>query len=476
MGFSWVDWVVIFCYIAAVTLFGLQFRTRQRSIHTYFLGGKNIPTWALSLSIVATETSTLTVIGAPGIAFSGNLSFLQVVLGYVVGRILVTIVLVPAYFKGSLFTPYQLLEKRFGQKIRRATAGLFLITRALADGVRIFATAIVISALLGIGEVWAILIIMVLTLIYTFEGGLAAVIWTDVIQLFCYVGGAIIVLVILLESVGGWDGVAANASDKFAVWNFSWDLSIAYTFWAGLIGGSFLTFASHGVDQIIVQRLLAARNARSSKIALLSSGVAVFFQFALFLVIGILLYSFYQYHPEEPVPTAPDRIFIGFALNHLPPGIAGLMVAAIFASAMSTLSSSLNSMASTTIIDFYKGSRGNQATESQQLKASKLATLLCGLVMGGLSILSRGVDSVLEAGLTIASMTYGSMLGVFLLGVLTKRTTEKGAIIGMGAGLLGMATLWSLDSIAWTWFVPIGTAITISVGYASSFLVSRTPR
>ena len=476
MGFNWVDWLIVVAYLVAITLFGLQFRRRQQSIQTYFLGGKTVPAWALSLSIVATETSTLTIIGTPGIAFGGNLSFLQLVLGYLVGRAFISLVLIPAYFKGEMYTAYELMQRRFGSRIKHATASMFLITRALAEGYRVLAIATVASVVLGTGEVPSILIISALTLIYTFEGGLTAVIWTDVVQLFIYIGGTLVTFSVILGLIpGGWSGVLANAGHKLTLWNFSGDYSLPYTFWAGVIGGAFLNTASHGVDQLIVQRLLAAKNERDSKIALLSSGLVILFQFTLFLVVGVMLYSYYHYYPHETPAAAQDRIFPTFVVRHLPHGVSGLMVAAILAAAMSNLSSSLNSMASTTVVDFYRPFVRQDAKGAHELRVSKFMTVLWGLALVALAILSRGVKSVLEAGLTIASITYGSMLGVFLLGVLTKVATERGSILGMTAGLLSMLAVWKFTSVAFTWYVLIGTAITFTVGYLASRFAGPPP-
>jgi solute:Na+ symporter, SSS family len=471
MGFNWIDGLIVVAYLIAITLFGIHFRRRQQSIHTYFLGGKTIPAWALSLSIVATETSTLTVIGTPGIAFGGNLSFLQLVLGYLVGRVFISLVLIPAYFKGEMYTAYELMQRRFGSRIKHATASMFLITRALAEGVRVLAIATVVSVVLGTGDVWSIIIISGLTLIYTFEGGLTAVIWTDVVQLFIYIGGTLVAFFVILGLIpGGWQGVLANAGQKLSVWNFSTNLSIPYTFWAGIIGGAFLNTASHGVDQLIVQRLLAAKNERDSKVALLSSGLVILFQFTLFLIVGVMLYSFYQYHPQEPVPGMRDRIFPAFVVEHLPHGVSGLMIASILAAAMANLSSAINSLASTTVVDFYRAFVTGGKTTKDELQLSRWVTVLWGLVLVFLAILSRGVQSVLEAGLTIASITYGSMVGVFLLGVLTRRANERGSIVGMAAGLLSMLAVWYFSSIAFTWYVLIGSVITFSVGYAVSLV------
>ena len=475
MGFNWLDWAVVVAYLIAITLFGVHFRKRQESIRTYFLGGKQIPAWALSLSIVATETSTLTIIGTPGIAFGGTLSFLQLIMGYLVGRLFICMTLIPAYFKGEMYTAYELMQRRFGASIKHATASMFLITRSLAEGVRVLAIATVVSIVLGTGELWSILIISALTLIYTFEGGLTAVIWTDVVQLFIYIGGTLVAFVVILGMIpNGWHGVIANAGHKLVLWNFSTDYRIPYTFWAGVIGGAFLNTASHGVDQLIVQRLLAARSERESKWALLASGVVVFFQFALFLIVGIMLFSFYLYHPEETAPAIQDRIFPAFVVKHLPHGVSGLMIAAILAAAMSNLSSALNSLASTSVVDFYKPFLKKDATARQQLRVSRWMTVFWGIILVVLAILSRGVQSVLEAGLTITSITYGSLVGVFLLGVLTKRANQQGSIIGMAVGLVSMLAVWRYSAIAFTWYVLIGTGITFSVGYLASIAAGHS--
>ncbi len=474
MQFNWLDWMVVCVYLAAITLFGVHFRKKQQSIRTYFLGGKTTPAWALSLSIVATETSTLTIIGTPGIAFAGNLTFMQLILGYLVGRIFISLFLIPAYFKGEMYSAYELLQKRFGSRAKHATASMFLVTRALADGVRVVAVALVVSTVLGFGDVWSILIVAALTLIYTFEGGMTAVIWTDVIQLFIYLACTFVAFFVILGFIpGGWDGVLTAAGPKFALWDFSLNFKIPYTFWGGIIGGAFLNTASHGVDQLIVQRLLAARNARDSKLALLSSGIVVLFQFALFLVVGIMLYCFYHYNPQLVAPAARDKIFPSFIAEFLPHGIRGAMIAAILAAAMSTLSGSLNSLAATTMMDFYKPFMKKDIAPEKQLRLSKWITVCWGIVLTGLAILSRDVKSVLEVGLTIASITYGSMLGVFLLGVLTKKANENGSILGMAAGLGSMLLIWHSGAIAFTWYVLIGAVITFSAGYLASLCFAR---
>src|SRR5947209_2439500 len=297
MGLDKVDLAIIALYLAGITLFGLRFRKRQRSLRDYFLADRNIPWWAIALSIVAAETSTLTIISIPGLAYVGNLTFLQVVMGYVVGRVIISFVLLPHYFRGDLYTAYELIERRFGRGLRSLTAGLFLLTRAAAEGVRVYAVSIVVAIALGTGQVASIAIITALTLIYTFAGGLAAVIWTDVVQTAIYVGGTLVGLGTILHLVpGGWTAIhsAAASVGKLQVFDFRMTFWMPYTFWAGVIGGTFFITASHGTDQLIVQRLLAARSQKQSVTALLTSGVAIFFQFALFLMVGIMLWAYYR--------------------------------------------------------------------------------------------------------------------------------------------------------------------------------------
>src|SRR5882724_8763525 len=354
MGLDKLDLSIIALYLAGITLFGLRFRKRQRTLRDYFLADRSIPWWAIALSIVAAETSTLTIISIPGLAYDSNLYFLQVIMGYIVGRIIISFVLLPHYFRGDLYTAYELIERRFGKRLRTLTASLFLLTRAAAEGVRVYAVSIVVTIALGTGEIASIAIITALTLIYTFEGGLAAVIWTDVVQTVIYVGGTLVGVFTVLHLVpGGWSGIhdLANSSGKLQVFDFTPSLWIPYTFWAGLIGGTFFTTASHGTDQLIVQRLLAARNQRQSVAALLSSGIAILFQFALFLIVGVMLWAYYQL-PSATFGKA-DYIYPKFIVTRLPHGISGLLVAAILAAAMSNLSAALNSLSSSTMMDFY---------------------------------------------------------------------------------------------------------------------------
>ena len=481
MGLNHLDWTIVAVYLAGITAFGLRFRRRQRSLRDYFLADRNIPWWAIALSIVAAETSTLTIISIPGLAYDQNFGFLQVVIGYLVGRAIIVVIFIPHYFRGDLFTAYQLIEGRFGQRLRALTAGLFLATRSAAEGVRVFAVAIVVRVALGAAltglsdaqrDLAAIGIVTVLTLIYTFEGGMAAVIWTDVVQLFIYLCGTAVGFLTILHLVpGGWPTVYSMAGEagKFRIFDFSPSFFRAYTFWAGLIGGTFLTTASHGTDQLIVQRLLAARSERQSKLALLASGVLVFLQFGFFLLIGAMLFVFYKLHPPAVPFVRTDYIFPVFMTTYLPHGVSGLLLAAILAAAMSNLSAALNALSSTAVIDFYLHFRP-EAAESRRLSISRSMTVVWGLLLFLLAVISRRGGKVVEVGLSIASVAYGALLGVFLLAVLSRRAREGGAMVGMACGFVLDVCLWQFTRVPWTWYVVIGACVTFSVGYGVSRL------
>jgi SSS family transporter len=474
-----VDFAVLLLYLAGITLFGIRFRRGQSSIRDYFLGGRSAPWWALAGSIVATETSTLTIISTPGIAFAGNLGFLQLVMGYLIGRVVIVLLFIPAYFRGEFYTAYQLIEKRFGARTKSIAAATFLVTRALAEGVRINAIGKVVSVAFGSGDRISVVAITALTLIYTFEGGMKAVIWTDVIQLALYLTGSVTAFFVLLHSIpSGWTEVtrvAAAAGGKLQIFDITFSLTQSYTFWSGVLGGTFLTMASHGTDQTMVQRLLAARSEGDSKKALLTSGVIVFVQFALFLLLGVMLFALHQHAPLAIPGGDNDRIFPAFVVSALPPGVSGLVLAAIFAVAMSNASGSLNSLASSSIVDFQvlRGRGPESLDQARLFKQSRRVTLFWGVVLGLLGIVHWG--PVLVAGLTIASITYGSLLGLFLLCVLNRRATARGVIIGMACGLASLLYIQFYGHIAWTWYVLVGTAITFLVGSAASLADNPVP-
>src|SRR2546428_6098191 len=454
MGFSTIDYLVLVAYLAGITAFGVMFRKSQRTVKDYFLGDKNTSWIVISLSIVATETSTLTLVGVPELAYAtyarpeqgGNLTYLQVVFGYLIARIIISLLFIPAYFQGELLTAYEVLKRRFGVQTKSFAAALFLVMRALAEGVRVFAASIVLSAVLGASLpglphlwLWSIIIVGLLTLVYTFEGGISAVIWTDLIQLIIYIGGSLIAAYQLLRLVpGGWNEIMVHAvaANKFQVFSFAWDFNVPFTFWAGVLGGTCLTMASHGTDQLLVQRLLTCRHQRDSQKALVFSGFVVLFQFALFLLIGIMLFAYYKSYPLTVKLASNDEIFPTFIVTRLPHGISGLVIAAIFAAAMSNLSGSLNSLSSTTVLDLYKPLVNPQASDAHLLRLSRWLTAAWGVVLILVAVIARDWGSVFTAGLTIASLVYGPMLGAFLLGVLTNRANQRGVMAGMTMSLL----------------------------------------
>src|ERR1700733_6973959 len=473
---SALDLSLVAIYLAGITLFGLQFRSKDRSLKNYFLAYRQSSWTASALSIVAAETSTLTLISVPGLAYGGDWGFLQIVLGYLLGRIVVCILFLPRYFRGELLTAYEVIGERFGPRLHKLTAFLFLFLRAAAEGVRVFAVSIVVGIAIGTGDVLSIAIIVLLTLIYTLEGGMVAVIWTDVVQMALYVAGTTVSVFVLAHRVpGGWHAIhtVASASGKLTIFHFAFSLSTTYTFWAGAAGGCFLTMASHGTDQLMVQRLLAAKSLRESRIALLSSGVVILVQFVLFLAIGTGLYFFYGHAGNGVAPSNPDRVFPSFIVDDMPHGLAGLMVAAILAAAMSNLSAAVNSLSSSSMVDFYLQWRP-ATDERQRARISRMVTGFWALLLFVLALMSRGGGHVVEVGLSIASVAYGSLLGVFLLGTLTKSATETGAIVGMIGGLVANILLWKqphwvpLPKIAWTWFVLIGSLLTFALGWAMS--------
>ncbi len=492
MRISWLDFAIIVIYLIGITLFGMRFRKGQQDIRDYFLGGRTAPWWAITFSIVATETSLLTVIGTPAIAFAGNLGFLQLVLGYIAGRILICFLFIPHYFRGEFYTAYQLIEKRFGSNMKSVAASTFLVTRALAEGVRVAAIAKVVSVAFGIDAQYSVIPIAALTLLYTFEGGMKAVIWTDAIQMAIYISGGALALYLLLGMIpGGWSEVAATAAaaptgNKLTIFNFAFNLTTTYTFWSGLFGGVFLTLASHGTDQLMVQRYLAARNERESKLALVASGFVVFIQFSLFLVLGVALYAYHQHSPLVMAGGDTDRVFPEFVVREMPRGIVGLLIAAIFAAGMSNLSGALNSLASSTIIDFNR-IRGMATDPEKLVKISRWTTVAWGLVLMGLGVIKWG--QVLEKGLTVASIIYQSLLGLFLLGILNKRANARGALLGMAIGLFLMLNLafgpdlvqfgipQVFPKVPFTWYVLIGSIVTFVIGsVASLFWKAPGPR
>lgn len=467
-GFAPLDLVVLLVYLAGVTVWGAWLGRGQTGGRDYFLGGRDLPWGAVLLSVVATETSTLTFLSIPGVAYFGTLGFLQITFGYLIGRVVVAQILLPAYFRGDLSTAYGLLEARFGLGVRRFTSAIFMVTRLLADSVRLYATAIPLALVTGWELPVSIAVIGVMTVIYTYAGGIKAVVWVDALQMGLYLFGAVVVAVALQSMVGGgWGAIFTEsaAAGKTAIIDTSFHFGTAYTIWAGILGGALLTMASHGTDQLIVQRLLTCRDLPSAKKALVGSGILVVGQFALFLVLGLGLWVFYEGRAFE----RGDEIFALFIVGQLPAGVTGLLIAGVFAAAMSSLSSSINSLASATVYDFWAPAVGATDDDARILRVGRLFTIMWSVLLIGAAVafipLGRGASAV-EVALAVASMVYGGLLGAFLLGTRSRRADRVSVVAGMTVGIGTVTAIWIFASsqVAWPWFVPIGCALTVLVG------------
>ena len=491
-----LDLIIIFGYLVGIVLFGTWFGRKQKTTSDYFLGDRSVPWWAVAFSIVATETSTITFISVPGIAFArgGNFQFLQLVFGYLLGRVVISILFIPSYFRGELLTVYQLLDRRFGGKIKMLAASLFVVMRNIADGIRLLLTAIVLAAVYtsfqpaSNGEtiiIGSIILIGVAMIIFTYFGGMEAVIWVEVVQLGIYIAGAIAAAIVLGMSING-GLVSANSLaaqfGKYSLFDFSLNYTKTFTFWSGLLGGCFLTMSTHGTDQYLVQRYLCTDRPRKAVIALLTSGAIVLAQFIGFLFIGVLLFAFYHPFTDPAYATAAstaypftggDSVFPDFITQHMPTGLSGLVVAAIFAAAMS---SSLNSIAATAVNDLYKPFRPARS-DKHYLKVSHVLTLIWGIVQIAVAVLARKQQrSALDMALSIASLINGPILGVFLVGTFLRRVTQPPALIGMLVSMGAMLYVFLATKIAWTWYVLLGSLITFVVAWVTSFAFAPTPK
>jgi SSS family solute:Na+ symporter len=490
-GFTAIDAIVLLAYLVGTTALGMWLGRNQKSARDYFVAEKAIPWWAILFSVVATETSALTFISIPGLAYLTDLSFLQIALGYLAGRIVIAYTLLPKYYEGELVTAYALLERRFGLATRRFASIVFMATRAFGDSVRVFATAIPVALIIGpiVPAEWvtplSILILGAFTVVYTYHGGMRAVVWTDVMQTGVYLLGGVAALYLIGRGVdGGWTSIIDRAGDagKLKMFDPYLGFDRPHTIFAGLIGGAFLSMASHGADQLIVQRLLASTNLRDARLALIGSGIMVMAQFALFLFIGLGLWAFY----DARTFAASDVIFPQFIVEVMPPGLTGLVIAAILAAAMSTVSGSLNSLSAATTHDIYLPLTKRVLDDQQQLRIGKRFTLVWAVILIGGALLYRQQGTpVVVIALAIASFTYGGLLGGFFLGLLWRRARQRDAIIGMSVGIAVMAVvvfaknlddampfLAPLGRIAWPWYVLIGTTITMLVGIISSYIAA----
>lgn len=473
-----LDFGVMAAYFAVILGIGAHFARRQGDAVDYFLGHRSLPWWAVMFSIVATETSALTVISVPGLGARGNFTFVQIALGYLVGRVGVAAWLLPGYFTGTQETAYARLEARFGPGTRRAASALFMAIRALGDSVRVFATAIPLALVTG-WDVWlCVVVIAVVTLLYTWRGGLQAVVWVDVLQLALYVAGGLFTVLVAARLAGGFGTALGRAADAGKLVALDWQLSLSapYTVLGGLVGGALLSAASHGTDHLIVQRLLGTRSLRDARRALIGSGVLVIGQFALFLLVGTMLWA----AGADPGTGSGDAVYPRFMIEGLPTGISGLVVAGLLAAAMSTVSSSLNSLASAATHDFYASLTGRRDPK-HLLVVGRWATIAWAAVLAGGALSFRSTDTpVVELGLAIASVTYGGLLGMFVLGGLVRRAGQREAIVALVVATVTMLVVvfvkpGPFGSLAWPWYVPLGLTITMVTGWLAAAVPAFRP-
>ncbi len=475
-----LDLTVILVYMVAIALVGLRLSGRQGSAAAYFVGERDLPWWVICFSIVATETSTLTVIPMPGVAYLGAFGFVELAIGYLLGRTLVAFGLLPLYMNGQFVSIYQYLRERFGPRLQAIASVTFLFTRLLAEGVRLFASAIPIKLLLdaiGVptGYVTIIAGLSLLTVFYTYVGGIRAVVWTDAIQMTLYVGGAGVCIAVLLGEVGLVGLGQAYTAGKFQVFNLSAPmLASPFNVVAAIGGGAIFSMASHGADQLMVQRVLACRTLRDGQRAMIGSAVVVMLQFALFSLVGALLWVHLGGKtPAEMGLRSSDDLFPRFILDELPPGLSGLLIAGILSATMGSLSSALNSMANSTVADLW---RAMGRDDAGTLRLSRMLTLVWAVVMAGFACLFADTKGqVVLLGLGIAGYTYGALLGAFLLGLVVRRPRERDAIVAFLATVLVMTLVVRTYTLAFTWYVPLWVVVTLLVGGILSRFDDQVP-
>jgi len=504
--FSTGDWTIILLYLLGIVGLGFWFGKDQHNTRDYFLGSKSVPWWGIGLSIVAAETSALTIIGVPAMAYGGNLAFLQMVVGYVIARIVLAIVLVPHYFKGEIYSPYELFGNTFGPAARQTAGGFFLISETLAAGVRVYVASIPVKLMLGdqllgwgTGDpiLGAIFLFVVLSLIYTYVGGVKAVIWTDAVQFGLFLLGGLFALAYIPSLVKGGLGTVlhdAAAGGKLHWLNLapppgsSWFLFLVgapFNLWMGVIGGTVMVLSSHGAEQLIVQRVLACRTVAEGRKALALSAVIIFPLFLIFLLVGAMLWVFYQGHPfqiplPEPRPgsgiKANDFIFPIFMMTEVPHVLKGFLIVAILSAAMSSVSSALTSLSSVATMDFVRPLQP-QKSEAYFLRFSKLATVGWAIVLIGIAYLSRQVEFVLNAAFSLRGLTSGALVGGLALAIFWRRSRGLPVIAGMLVSLVAMTAIqwlpkWSATQgwwqhvvgteFFWPWYTLIGACITLA--------------
>ena len=494
---NFADWAVILLYLLGMIALGVWFGKDQRNARDYFLGSRNLPWWSVGLSIVATETSALTFIGVPALVFGGDISFIQVVIGYVIARVVLAIVLVPHYFKGEIYSPYQLVANSFGEPSRRVVSVFFLIAGTLAAGVRVYVTCIPLQLMLGVNVLPAIVLFIILSLIYTYVGGIKAVVWTEFAQFILFMGGGLFTLFYIPTLLdGGMSGALSEAATggKLHWLNTAFALEKPFNIWMGLIGATVFVMSSHGADQLIVQRVLSCRNVAEGRKALLLSAVVIFPLFLVFLFVGALLWVYYQHHefgialPETKAGFGKnDYVFPIFILTTMPPVVKGFLIVAILAAAMSSVSAALSALASVSTMDLFKTISKRVRSDEDYLRLSKYSTLVWAVVLGIVAFASQGVVFILNWAFSLNGLTSGALLGGLLLAVFFKKTRPRAVIAGMIVSLAGMIVVsqysWTTEvagqtvehKVFWPWFTLIGTSLTLTVAWIVNLFAGAKP-
>lgn len=472
--FNTADWIVTIVYLVGIVLFGMWFGRGMKNTKDYFLGNKSIPWWGVGLSIIATETSALTFIGVPALAYSdSNLTFMQIVIGYVIARLILAIIMVPLYFKGEIYSPYQLVEKAFGTPASRTIAGFFLIAATIAAGVRVFVTCIPLRFMLGFGADQYLIVILLfvgLSLAYTYVGGVKAVIWTDAIQFFLFVAGGVFTFFYIPTLIdGGMSGAMAMAREagKLHWFNGEFKLGMPFNIWMGVIGATFMVMSTHGADQLIVQRVLTCKSVSDGRKSLILSAVLILPMFLLFLLVGTMLWVYYTTFPDMPItPSKNDEIFPIFIMTKIPNVLKGFIIVAILSAAMSSISSALSALASVSTMDFFKAMSRKERSEEFYLRFSKHSTAAWGIVLIVVAYFTQFLEQgILNAALGLNGLTNGAMLGALLLVLLWKKGSPWPLVTGMLVSLGCMIVIYNYfgKEIAWPWFTLIGCTITLSV-------------
>lgn len=466
MFFHPANLAVLIIYFVGVTIIGIVAGKNEKDTNDYFLGGRKMPWLAVFCSILATECSAVTFIGAPALSFrpGGNFAYLQLAIGSLIGRIIIATIFLKPFYNYNVTTVYEYLRIRFGKLSQILGAVFFFVTRLLASGVRLYVASLAFHVVFGVPILGGLILTVGIAAIYTLFGGIKAVIWADVIQFSVFMGGAIVALIMLYFGCGGSEVIMSisHQVDKWKFIDLSFNLTKEFTLVGGIILGCIMTTASLGTDQTLTQRMLTCKQSHLAQKALIVTGIVDFPIVIIFLSIGVLLYVFYQVHPDPNIPKDADYIFPYYILTQLPPGVAGFLIAGIFSAAMG-MDSALNALSSSAVCDIYRPFIAKNKNEKHYLLVSRIMVFVFGVLLIGVAYLCKNLGQVLIMAFKITSYTYGGLLGVFLIGALTKRGSDLGNLVAM---LSSIAVVYcvSLTPVAWSWYIVVGTLWTFVVG------------